>query len=78
MFLEGRFGSLLGLPPQWVPFPLNINWGCVVCHCSPLFPKVLEHLNSSLLHGCPTYVFFLSSRCLSQSLFVISGIICKE
>jgi lysophospholipase L1-like esterase len=25
MFLEGRFGSLLGLPPQWVPFPLNIN-----------------------------------------------------
>ena len=25
MYLEGRFGSLLGLPPQWVPFPLNIN-----------------------------------------------------
>jgi hypothetical protein len=23
MYLEGRFGSLLGLPPQWVPFPLN-------------------------------------------------------
>jgi hypothetical protein len=23
MYLEGRFGSLLGLPPQWTPFPLN-------------------------------------------------------
>jgi hypothetical protein len=22
-YLEGRFGSLLGLPPQWTPFPLN-------------------------------------------------------
>jgi hypothetical protein len=22
-YLEGRIGSLLGLPPQWVPFPLN-------------------------------------------------------
>ena len=22
-YLEGRFASLLGIPPQWVPFPLN-------------------------------------------------------
>jgi lysophospholipase L1-like esterase len=25
MYLEGRFGSLLGLPHQWVPFPLPQN-----------------------------------------------------
>jgi hypothetical protein len=25
MYLDGRFGSLLGLPPQWVPFPLPLN-----------------------------------------------------
>jgi hypothetical protein len=72
--LEGRIGSLLGLPPQWVPFPLNWHWSypstkvqllelSIASLIRPCFNSVSQLANANLYCQCYLSALKLFNTC---------------